>query len=185
MSKEKIVLVTQNKHKIAELTPLFEEFGVPFETTDIRKYEVRSNSVGNVSLEAAISAFNTLKRPVVVDDTGLYIEHLNDFPGAFAAYVLETIGLEGILRLMEGATDRDARFDTGVGFSNGRVSRYFIGTMFGEIAEKALGEEGFGYDPIFIPENESRTYAELSLNEKVSISHRTQAFRKFLEWYTE
>ncbi len=185
MSRDSIVLVTQNEHKIEELTPIFEEFDVPFETTDIRKYEIRSNSVGNVCLEAAIQAFKALQRPVVVDDTGLYIEHLNDFPGAYAAYVLETIGLEGIIRLMKGATDRDARFDTGVGFANGRVSRYFIGTMFGEIAEAPAGKEGFGYDPIFIPENESRTYAELSLDEKVRISHRSQAFRKFLEWYVE
>jgi XTP/dITP diphosphohydrolase len=185
MSRDKIVLVTQNEHKIEELTPLFEEFDVPFETTDILKFEIRSNSVGNVSLEAAIRAFKVLQRPVVVDDTGLYIEHLNDFPGAYAGYVLETIGLEGIIRLMVGAEDRDARFDTGVGFANGRVSRYFMGTMFGEIAESPSGTDGFGYDPIFIPDGESRTYAELSLDEKVKISHRSQAFRKFLEWYVE
>ncbi|NHI83047.1 MAG: RdgB/HAM1 family non-canonical purine NTP pyrophosphatase [Candidatus Thorarchaeota archaeon] len=185
MSKDKVTLVTQNENKIAELAPIFEEYDVPFETTNLQKHEIRSQSVGYVALEAAIRAFDTLKRPVVVDDTGLYIEHLNEFPGAYAAYVLETIGVEGILRLMEDATDRDARFDTSVGYCNGRISRYFIGTMYGDIAASATGKGGFGYDPIFIPENETRTYAELSLDEKIAISHRSQAFRKFLDWYVE
>ncbi|MFX1272421.1 MAG: hypothetical protein ACFFAX_12110, partial [Promethearchaeota archaeon] len=64
MSRDSIVLVTQNEHKIRELTPLFEEYDVPFETTDLAKYEVRSNSVGNVAMDAAKYAYSKLKRPV-------------------------------------------------------------------------------------------------------------------------
>lgn len=185
MSKDKLTLVTQNERKIEELTPIFEEFGVPFETSGLEKYEVRAPSVGMVAMEAAKHAYKVLKRPVVVDDTGLYIESLSDFPGPYAAYVLETIGMEGVLRLMEGVEDRDARFDTGVGYADGWVFRYFVGTMYGDIARAPSGEGGFGYDPIFIPDGESRTYAELPLDEKVKISHRSEAFRKFLEWYVE
>jgi XTP/dITP diphosphohydrolase len=185
MSRDSLVLVTQNEHKIKELTPLFEEYGVPFETTDLSKYEVRSHSVGNVALEAAKYAYGKLKRAVVVDDTSLAIEALNGFPGPTARYVLESIGIEGVLKLMEGVDDRDAYFDTAVGFANGWVFRYFIGTVYGDITTEPMGEGGFGYDPIFIPEGETRTYAELSLDEKVKISHRTEAFRKFLEWYVE
>ena len=185
MSRDSIVLVTQNEHKILELTPLFEEYDVPFETTDLSKWEVRSFSVGNVALEAAKFAYGKLKRPVVVDDTGLYIESLNGFPGPTASYVLESIGIEGVLKLMDSVEDRDAHFDTAVGFANGWVFRYFIGTVYGNIATEPAGKGGFGYDPIFIPEGETRTYAQLSTQEKVKISHRTEAFRKFLEWYVE
>lgn len=185
MSKDKLILITKNEHKIAELTPLFEEFGVPFETSDLEKHEVRDQSVGRVAMEAAKNAYKILKRPVVVDDTGLYVESLNGFPGPYAAYVLESIGCEGLLRLMEGVEDRDARFDTGVGYADGWAFRYFIGTMYGDIAKSPVGEGGFGYDPIFLPDGESRTYAQLSLDEKVKVSHRSEAFRKFLEWYVE
>ncbi len=57
--------------------------------------------------------------------------------------------------------------------------------MYGDIAKAPAGEGGFGYDPIFVPDGESRTYAQLSLDEKVKVSHRSEAFRKFLEWYVE
>jgi XTP/dITP diphosphohydrolase len=80
---------------------------------------------------------------------------------------------------------RDARFVTAVGYSDGDVVRTFVGIMPGKIAQAPAGEEGFGYDPIFLPQDESRTYAQLSLTEKVNISHRTKAFRKFLDWYTK
>ncbi|MFW9803966.1 MAG: RdgB/HAM1 family non-canonical purine NTP pyrophosphatase [Candidatus Thorarchaeota archaeon] len=185
MSRDSIVLVTQNEHKIRELTPLFEEYDVPFETNDLPKYEVRSPSVGNVALEAAKYAYSKLKKAVVVDDTSLTIEALNGFPGPTARYVLESIGIEGVLKLMDGVEDRDAYFDTGVGFANGWVFRYFIGTVYGDIATSPLGKNGFGYDPIFIPEGETRTYAQLSIDEKIKMSHRTEAFRKFLEWYID
>lgn len=185
MSRDSIVLVTQNEHKIRELTPLFEEYNVPFETTDLAKYEIRSHSVGNVAMDAAKFAYSKLKRPVVVDDTGLYIEALNGFPGPTAAYVLESIGIEGVLKLMEGVEDRDASFDTAVGFANGWVFRYFVGSVYGDITTAPAGDKGFGYDPIFIPEGETKTYAQLTMDEKIKISHRTEAFRKFLEWYVE
>ncbi len=183
MYEEKLVLVTQNKHKLRELTPLFEEFGVEFDTTSLEKWEVRANDVETVASEAAKIAFEELRRPVVVDDTGLYIEALEGFPMAYPAFVLETIGKKGILKLMEGVEDRSAMFISAVGFCDGSTLRTFKGAMEGSIGFEEIGEEGFGYDPIFIPEGYSKTYAQLTFEEKVSISHRSRAFRSFLEWY--
>ncbi|MFW9908617.1 MAG: RdgB/HAM1 family non-canonical purine NTP pyrophosphatase [Candidatus Thorarchaeota archaeon] len=179
-----LILVTQNKHKLRELKPLFEEFKVPFRSTILKKFEIRSNEVERVALEAAKVAYIEAKRPVVLDDTGLYIDALGGFPMSYAAFALETIGRQGILTLMQGAKNRKARFVTAVGFSDGETLATFKGVMEGSIAEKEEGSEGFGYDPIFIPEGHTRTYAQLSFNEKISISHRTKAFKAFLEWYT-
>ncbi len=184
MSRGKLILVTQNEHKLRELRPLFEEYEVLFETTSLEKFEIRSNEVERVALEAAKIAYFEAKQPVVLDDTGLYIDSLDGFPRSYAAFVLKTIGKQGILKLMQGVQDRSARFVTGVGFSDGETLATFKGVMKGSIAEKEVGEEGFGYDPIFIPEGETRTYAQLSFPEKVSISHRTKGFRAFLDWYT-
>ena len=185
MSRDKLVLVTQNKHKLREIRPLFEEFGIGFETTSIEKWEVRSNDVETVALEAAKYAYAELQRPLVVDDTGLYIEALEGFPMAYPAFVLETIGRKGILRLMDGVVDRSAMFVSAVGFCDGTTMRAFKGVMEGTIGYEELGEEGFGYDPIFIPEGYTKTYAQLTFSEKITISHRTRAFRAFLEWYTK
>ena len=80
MSKDSIVLVTQNKHKLAELTPLFEEYSMPFETTNLEKFEIRSDSVEEIAGAAARHAFMTLGRPVVLDDTGFSVSALKEFP---------------------------------------------------------------------------------------------------------
>jgi len=179
------VLVTQNKHKLMELRPLFEKFDVSFETTSVEKFEIRADDVEAVAHEAAITAYDALKRPVVLDDTGLFVDALNGFPGTYSAYVLKAIGNAGILRLMNNINERAAKFVTAVGYADGDAIQTFIGVMSGNIARTPAGEEGFGYDPIFVPQGETRTYAQLSLSEKVNISHRTKAFRRFLDWYTK
>jgi XTP/dITP diphosphohydrolase len=184
MSRDRLVLVTQNKHKLAELRPLFDEFKVPFDTTDQEKLEIRSQDVQEIALTAAKHAHRVLKRPVVVDDTGFYVAALNDFPGSYAAYVLQTIGYQGILRLLEGVENRSARFVTAVAFCDNGILESFVGEMVGNVDHESSGTGGFGYDPIFIPHGLSKTYAQLSLAEKVKISHRTKAFRAFLEWKT-
>ena len=179
-----MVFVTQNKHKLAELRTLFQTYKVAFETTDIEKHEIRSNDVRRVASEAASQAYMILEKPVVVDDTGLYIKALGGFPGAYAAYVLSTIGIEGILRLMNKIEGRDAAFITAVGFADGSQSKTFVGEMEGKIAKISAGDKGFGYDPIFIPKGMEVTYAQLCLEDKTAISHRTKAFTQFLEWYS-
>jgi XTP/dITP diphosphohydrolase len=185
MEEDRLVLVTKNQHKLREITPLFEEYDIKFDTTPIKKWEVRSNDVETVALEAAKIAYGELKKPVAVDDTGLYIDALEGFPMAYPAFVLKTIGKKGILKLMEGITERSAMFVSAVGFCDGNNMRGFKGVMEGVISDEERGDEGFGYDPIFIPEGHTKTYAELTFSEKVAISHRTRAFRSFLDWYTK
>ncbi len=177
--------MTQNQHKLTELRPLFERFDVSFETTSLEKFEIRADDVEAVAHEAAITAYDALKRPVVLDDTGLFVDALNGFPGTYSAYVLKAIGNTGILRLMNNIDERTAKFVTAVGYADGDTIQTFVGVMPGNIARVPAGETGFGYDPIFVPQGETRTYAQLSLSEKVNISHRTKAFRKFLNWYTK
>ncbi len=177
--------MTQNQHKLTELKPLFERFGVSFETTSVEKFEIRADDVEAVAHEAAITAYDALKRPVVLDDTGLFVDTLNGFPGTYSGYVLKAIGNAGILRLMNNIDERTAKFVTAVGYADGDTILTFVGVMPGNIARTPAGETGFGYDPIFVPQGETRTYAQLSLSEKVNISHRTKAFRKFLNWYTK
>jgi len=185
MSRDRILLVTQNEHKLRELTPLFQHYDIPFETSPLEKVEVRSNSIEIVAREAAKHAFAEVERPLVLDDTGLFIHALNGFPMAYPAFVLETIGVEGILKLMQGERNRSARFVTAVGFADSDTVEVFVGEMIGTISLKAAGSEGFGYDPIFIPEGKEQTYAELSFSKKTDISHRTRAFTQFLEWYKD
>lgn len=184
MSRDRPVLVTQNRHKLVELKPLFDEYNVKIRPTNIEKLEIRSESVEEVAIAAARHAFITLKMPAIVDDTGLYLPSLGGFPGAYAAFVFKSIGNVGILRLLDEEEDWSANFVTAVGYCDEGHLESFVGEMHGSIAPKPAGEGGFGYDPIFIPDGFTKTYAQLTLDEKIRISHRTRAFAAFLAWYT-
>ena len=183
MSKGRLVLITQNKHKLKELTPLFKKYNVDFDTTSHEKHEIRSENIEEIARIAAKVAFETLQKPVVVDDTGFFVDSLSGFPGSYAGIVLKFIGYEGILRLMNGIENRASKFQTAVAYCDGHHKESFVGTMSGSVARVPGGVGGFGYDPIFVPEGFTKTYAELTFDEKVSISHRTRAFEEFLRWY--
>ncbi|MFX1483178.1 MAG: XTP/dITP diphosphatase [Promethearchaeota archaeon] len=184
MSRDRLALVTMNKNKLKEIAPVFKKYNIEFETASIEKHEIRSDSVAEIARTAARAAFDTLQQPVVVDDTGFFVTSLNGFPGAYAAFVLKSIGYEGILVLMKGKKNRASEFRTAVGFCDGAHLKTFEGLMSGSLANEPAGNGGFGYDPIFVPDGYTKTYAELSFEEKVSISHRTRAFEEFLKWYT-
>jgi XTP/dITP diphosphohydrolase len=104
---------------------------------------------------------------------------LNGFPGPYAAYVLNTIGISGILKLMEGRNDTRAQFVTALAYAEGMDIHIFTGSIDGHIVPPR-GTGGFGYDPIF--EYGSRTLAELSLKEKNMLSHRGRALTAFAQW---
>ena len=184
MSRDNLVLVTQNQHKLKELTPLFKKYNVEFDTTSLEKHEIRSESIEEIAREAAKVAFETLQKPVVVDDTGFFVDALNGFPGSYAGIVLNFIGFDGILQLMTDKVERASVFKTAVGYFDGQHLESFVGAMSGSVARESAGVGGFGYDPIFIPDGFTKTYAELTFDEKVSISHRTKAFEEFLRWYS-
>ena len=184
MSRDSLVLVTQNQHKLKELRPLFMKYNVEFDTTSLEKHEIRSENIEEIAREAAKVAFETLQKPVVVDDTGFFVDALNGFPGSYAGIVLKFIGFDGILQLMTDKVERASVFKTAVGYYDGQHLESFLGTMSGSVARNPAGEGGFGYDPIFVPDGFAKTYAELTFDEKVNISHRTKAFEEFLRWFS-
>jgi XTP/dITP diphosphohydrolase len=121
--------------------------------------------------------------PILIEDAGLYIDKYYGFPGPYSSYALRTIDNEGILKLMEGETERGARYLSAVAFRDGDTSVSFTGEVVGRIAMEMRGTNGFGYDPIFMPEEgDGRTFGEMSASEKARISHRARAFRKLGEW---
>jgi len=117
-----------------------------------------------------------------MEDSGLFIEKLNGFPGPYSSYVYRKIGCDGILKLLEGEKERDAKFVSIVGFKKDKLIRIFKGEIVGKISYKKKGTHGFGFDPIFMPENIEKTFAEMNLEEKNLWSHRGRAFKALGEW---
>jgi len=171
-------VVTGNPNKAREVAAYFEGV-LEVEHVPLDCPEFRDDDVGEIARGKAEFAYRTLARPLIVDDTALSIDALRGFPGPYAAYVQKTLGNEGIVKLMEGVTDRSAHFETAIAFADERGIRVFRGILPGTIVTPR-GEEGFGYDPIFA--YEGQTLAEMPLAAKSRVSHRARALEAFRAW---
>jgi len=139
--------------------------------------------VEEIAEGCALRAYSILRKPLFVEDSGLFVPALNGFPGAYSAWVLRKLGNEGILRLLEGK-NRDAEFKCAVAFTEGKEVRLFTGIVEGRVSESIRGNGGFGYDPIFIPERGEKTFAE-EPSLKDSLSHRARALQKLGEYLSK
>jgi len=117
-----------------------------------------------------------VEAPFIIDDSGLFVTALKDFPGVYSAHCYKTLGWQGILKLLEGADDRSARFECCAGLLIDGKRHIFTGVTEGSISEAPRGESGFGFDPVFIPNGTSMTFAEMDHSIKNRISHRGRAF---------
>jgi XTP/dITP diphosphohydrolase len=183
---KRIVLATRNAGKINEIRSLLAGLPlvlipaseIPGAPEPDETYDTLEGNAGHKALE--LSAFTGL--PALADDTGLEVSALGGRPGVYSA---RYAGIEAnpvanrarLLAELTGRTDRSARFRTVIALAEGETARYFEGVCDGSIAEAERGSGGFGYDPIFIPEGQVRTFAEMTLDEKNRISHRGAALK--------
>jgi XTP/dITP diphosphohydrolase len=176
-----LAVVTGNMHK-AEEVQAFLQGSITVEHVALDIPEHRHSDVRVIAEGKASYAFSVLRRPLIVDDTAFSIDALKGFPGPYAAYVLDTIGIFGILALLQGKDDRHATFTTAIAYADREGVKVFTGTIDGRIVEPR-GSGGFGYDPIF--EWEGKTLAELPIEVKSRISHRARALAAFRDWFVK
>ncbi|MCS7104707.1 MAG: XTP/dITP diphosphatase [Thermofilaceae archaeon] len=182
MGASVVYLVTKNAGKVREVEAVLNKYGFSVSPIEARKEELQSDLLEHVAKYAAEQLIGKIPEPFIVEDSGLFINILNGFPGPYSAYVYKTIGTWGILKLMEGAVDRGAKFVCAVALClNGRV-HVFRGEVEGEISIRARGDAGFGFDPIFVPFGYSKTFAEMSIEEKCMISHRAKALQLMVNY---
>lgn len=189
-----IFFVSNNIHKYFEIKSILRD-----RTTDLNLnfykqniVEIQDEKIEKIAIEKAKSAYNIVKRPIIIEDDGLFINSLNGFPGQYSSYVFKLIGNRGILRLLEGSRSRSAFFKSIFVYTNGTITRVFIGQINGKISA-AITDGGWGYDPIFIPlkdynddddDDDNKTFATLSkTNKKNELSHRRIALDKFVKWF--
>ncbi|WP_064496428.1 XTP/dITP diphosphatase [Methanocaldococcus jannaschii] len=176
----KIYFATGNPNKIKEANIILKDLkDVEIEQIKISYPEIQG-TLEEVAEFGAKWVYNILKKPVIVEDSGFFVEALNGFPGTYSKFVQETIGNEGILKLLEGKDNRNAYFKTVIGYCDENGVRLFKGIVKGRVSEEIRSKGyGFAYDSIFIPEEEERTFAEMTTEEKSQISHRKKAFEEF------
>ncbi|MCU0453757.1 MAG: RdgB/HAM1 family non-canonical purine NTP pyrophosphatase [Bacteroidetes bacterium] len=183
----KLVLASRNRHKMLELRSFLQDLPVEVVSVDdvapgLTLVEDGSTFVEN-ALKKARTVFAHTKIPSLADDSGLEVFFLNARPGVISArYAGDGAGDEAnnkkLLREMRGvaARRRHAQFCAVLALVGPGYEEIAVGTCPGTLTESSRGTNGFGYDPIFQPEGFSRTYAELSQDEKNRISHRARAF---------
>jgi XTP/dITP diphosphohydrolase len=178
----KIIFASTNEGKFKEILPLLRNFDIEIEFVRFKSTEIQSEFLEEVALEKSKVAYEKIGQPLIVEDTGLFINSLNGFPGPYSSYVFQTIGNTGILDLLSNKTNRFALFRTVIAYNDGNVKMTFTGETKGAISG-SITEGGWGYDPIFTPEGSSYTYGQQGITNKMSISHRTHALNQFAEWY--
>ena len=183
-----IFFATNNINKFNEARKVLAEYKIAVGMLRVKTLEIQSENLEEIAKTSVVEAFRKCKLPVIVEDAGLFIEALNGFPGPYAAYVYKTIGNKGLLQLMKNIENRKAEFQSVVAYHSTKLELpvCFKGTAIGEITNKERREgnkAGFGFDPIFKPENIDKTFAEMSVIEKNMYSHRAKALRKFADWY--
>lgn len=173
--KTRLYFATSNKHKLAEAN---HALGMRLAQADIDLMEIQDASVRRVARHKAEQAHSILKRPVIVEDTGLYLVGLNGFPGALVKWLVGSVGPRGLCRIVDRLGTRRAYAETCAAFNDGKRTRIFTGRVYGSIAENPSGKTGFGWDAVFVPKGHTKTFAQMGRAEKGAISMRGIAFRK-------
>lgn len=173
---------TSNIHKYNEIKMLFDNNNIPLSHLQIETVEIQSERLEDIAIAALESCLDSYNHNLIfVEDSGLFIRTLENFPGPYSSYVYKTIGLTGILKLMRGVPDRTAYFQATLALKMGEEIKVFTEKVEGQISD-SISNFGWGYDPIFIPDNQgSLTYGELGLKKRF-ISHRYLAAIKLLNF---
>jgi len=182
-----VFFATHNINKFNEARLILAEYDISVGMLRVEKSELQHDSLKEIAQISALEIFQKYGLPILLEDSGLFIEVLNGFPGPYAAYVYKTIGNNGILALIENKNNRTATFKTSIVYCNGKNDlHHFEGEVTGKITNKNLRDQtilGFGFDPIFQPKGNSKVFAEMSIVEKNLYSHRSRAMHKFARWF--
>jgi len=185
---KKIMFITGNSNKFKEVARIFhnENLNYSLEQLNLEPTEIQADTIKDVALFKLNSIKEQINNSCFVEDAGFFVDKpLMGFPGVYSSYVYKTIGNNGILKLIDDFEDTKAHFQAVIVLYFKPLNEIltFEGEIEGKISQNIRGKEGFGFDPIFIPDiNPDKTFAELSMTEKNKISHRGQALRKLISF---
>lgn len=190
----RLYISTKNRDKLRELAAIFgSDVELHHPVADDPDVEETGDTLWENALLKARAGFERSGMPTIADDTGLEVDALGGEPGVYSSrYAGEDATYEDnvrkLLRELENvpADERTARFRTVIAYVNGDgFEKRFDGTVQGQILDERRGEGGFGYDPVFLPDEARETFAQMDDDAKNAISHRGRALRAFARWWLE
>ena len=185
----KIIFASQNKNKLHEIQSRLLDYEIIGLDEKLFPDELAEtgDTLDENAFQKAQQVWNKLGIPCFADDTGLEVEALGGKPGVYSAryageHKSSLDNMDLLLHNMRDVSNRRAAFRTCISLCVDNTFYFFEGICSGEIAQEKRGEQGFGYDPIFIPSGFDRTFAEMTIEEKSSISHRGLAIEKLVQF---
>lgn len=184
---EEIIFVTHNKGKIATAQKHLKNAKVSIYEYELD--EIRSDSVEEIAKHKVLQAYNVTHKPCIAMDSGFFIEALDGFPRTFVNFALETVKLDGILKLLEGKENRNAKFLECLAYYDGKDIKYFYGESKGKIAMQKEGMDSskkwsdLWY--IFIPNGHDKTMAQMTDEERTrknELDGSTSSLEEFAKW---
>ncbi len=192
---KKILIATSNAHKVKEVKDIFDSLNFEVELItpkdldpiNLNEPVEDGNSFKENSYIKAKYYYDLYHMPTIADDSGICIDFYDGKPGIYSARWLKELSYKEknikITEELKNSTNRGAQFVCGITYIDDSQSLYFEGVLKGSIADVPCGTEGFGYDPIFIIDGQSKTTAELGEEFKKYNSHRALALRKLVEYF--
>tara|TARA_S200000501_G_C20660672_1_gene671732 strand:+ start:150 stop:725 length:576 start_codon:yes stop_codon:yes gene_type:complete len=185
-----IILASNNENKLREFRQIFSSKKI-ISLMDINFNNEIKETGSTLEQNALIKVrkvFNYSKKNCLSDDSGLEIDYLNGEPGVYSARYAgnnanSIDNIKKVLNNLGETKNRKARFRTIIAYKDSSTEKLFEGVINGRISNIIIGKGGFGYDPIFIPENYDITFSEMSLEQKNKISHRSLAIKKLFKFF--
>jgi non-canonical purine NTP pyrophosphatase (RdgB/HAM1 family) len=172
----KLKFVTGNPNKVKEAGEIL---GLDLDSVHVDGvFEIQSPNLDEVVRHKAHQAYSVLQCPVMVEDSGLVFHAWNGLPGALIKWFEETVNCQGMLKMVRDFDDRGATAICCFAVYDGKTMRVARGEVNGTLADTIRGDNGFGWDVIFIPEGYECTYGEMPASEKNAISHRKRALEE-------
>ena len=184
----KLLFASSNEHKIAEIKALLPHGFQLISLKEIQFYDEipeTSDTIEGNAIQKATFLAEKMNIPCFADDTGLIIPGLNGEPGVYSARYAGSQrnaddNMNLVLDKLKDKSDRSAHFSTVIALYIHHKVHVFEGKIEGKIGTEKRGTNGFGYDPIFLPENSEKTFAEMTAEEKNGMSHRSRALEKMM-----
>lgn len=179
----RIYFITGNKSKFEEAKLLLKNLNINMVQKDLKLDEIKTLDQEKVLLEKAKQAFKKLNKPVLVDDTAIYFENYENFPGTYTKSLFKSIGFEGVERLLKNV-DRKAYFRTLVCYKDSKTTKIFSGTWNGKIVAQIskMFNPDWQYNSVFIPNGFKKPLSEINLEERAKQSHRKKAFDSLIKY---
>lgn len=179
INMNKLTFITGNSAKAKYISNYFK---LPIDHIKLNLPEIQSTDLKEIVEDKARRAFEIVKTPVIVEDVSLVFHELKELPGPLIKWFFETLGNEGLCKLVNKFDNKKATAKVMFAICDKSGLNTFSGSIEGSIADSPRGEIGFGWDPIFIPDGYTKTWAEMSDDEKHTTSMRKIALQKMSEF---